>query len=131
MADEVQKSVHRRQNNAEKTSLDMPEHIPSHKVPLELTQSDIYAGVTKYVGKLWGVDRRSKNKQKSSCKHMVSFLNFQVTGIICGVHNTDHFTIHVVHLWCFVLIKFNLQLKILSSYMETSTEGAQSGYHEL
>ena len=28
---------------------------------------------------------------------------------ICGVHNTDHFTIKVFHLWCFVLIKFNLQ----------------------
>ena len=58
-------------------------------------------------------------------------LSFQVTGIICGVHNTDHFTIQVVHLWCFVLIKFNLQLTVLSSYTETSTEGAQNGYHEL
>ena len=59
------------------------------------------------------------------------FLSFQVIGIICGVHNTDHFTIQIVQLWCFVLIKFNLQLTILSSYMETSTEGAQNGYHEL
>ena len=58
------------------------------------------------------------------------FLSFQVTGIICGVHNTDHFTIQVVHLWCLVLIKFNLQLTILSSYTETST-GAQNSYHEL
>ena len=30
-----------------------------------------------------------------------------------------------------MLIKFNLQLTILSSYTETSTEGAQNGYHEL
>ena len=59
------------------------------------------------------------------------FLSFQVTGIICAVHNTDHFTIHVVHFWCFVLIKFNLQLTILSSYTETSTEGAHNAYHEL
>ena len=59
------------------------------------------------------------------------FLSFQDTGIICGVHNTDHFTIQVVHLWCYVLIKFNLQLTILSSYTETSTEGAQNGYYEL
>ena len=59
------------------------------------------------------------------------FLSFPVTGIICGVHNTDHFTIQVVHLWCFVLIKFNLQLTIFSSYTETFTEGAQNGYHEL
>ena len=59
------------------------------------------------------------------------FLSFQVTGIICGVHNTDHFTIQVVHLWCFVLTKFNLQLTILSSYTEASIEGAQNGYHEL
>ena len=59
------------------------------------------------------------------------FLSFQVTGIICGVHNTDHFTIQVVHLWCFLLMKFNLKLTILSSYTETSTEGAQNGYHEL
>ena len=59
------------------------------------------------------------------------FLSFQVTGIICGVHNTDHFTIQVVHLWCFVLIEFNLQLTILSSYTETSTEGAKNGYREL
>ena len=56
------------------------------------------------------------------------FLSFQVTGIICGVHNTDQFTIQVVHLWCFVLIKFNLQLTILSSYTETPTEGAQNGH---
>ena len=27
------------------------------------------------------------------------FLSFQVIGIIYGVHNTDHFTIQVVHLW--------------------------------
>ena len=59
------------------------------------------------------------------------FLSFQVTGIICGVHNTDHFTIQVVHLWCFVLMKFNLQLTILSSYTEIYTEGAQNCYHEL
>ena len=59
------------------------------------------------------------------------FLSFQVTGIICGVHSTGHFTIQVVHLVCFVLIKFNLKLTILSSYTETSTEGAQNGYHEL
>ena len=59
------------------------------------------------------------------------FLSFQVTGIICGVHNTDHFTIQVLHLWCFVLIKFNLQLTIFSSYTETSTEIAQNDYHEL
>ena len=56
-------------------------------------------------------------------------LSFQVTSIICGAHNTDHFTIQVVHLWCFVLIKFNLQLTILPSYTEISTEGVQNGYH--
>ena len=48
-----------------------------------------------------------------------------------AISNLDHFTVQVVHLWCFVLIKFNLQLTILPSYAETSTEGAQNGYHEM
>ena len=87
--------------------------------------------VTKYVGKLWGIDRGPKNKQKIHVNIWSILLSLQVTGIICGVHNTDHFTIQVVHLWCFVLIKFNLHLTILSSYTETSTEGAQNGYLEL
>ena len=72
-----------------------------------------------------------KTSKKVHVNIWLFFLSFQVTGIICGVHNTDHFTIQVVHLRCFVLIKFNLQLTILSSYTETSTEGAQNGYHEL
>ena len=85
-----------------------------------------------FVGKFWGIDRRPKTSKKLHGGNMWSiFLSFQVTGIICGVHNTEHFTIQVVHLWCFVLIKFNLQPRILSSYTETSTEGAQNGYHEL
>ena len=36
VTDEVQKLVHRWQQKAEKMLLDMPEHIPSHKVLLEV-----------------------------------------------------------------------------------------------
>ena len=42
VAHEVQKLVQRWQHNAEKGFLDMPEHIPSHHVPPELIQSDVY-----------------------------------------------------------------------------------------
>ena len=45
--------------------------------------------VTKYVGKLWGIDRRRKNKQKVHVNIWSIFLSFQITGIICSVHNTD------------------------------------------
>ena len=54
-----------------------------------------------------------KTREKVHVNIWSIFLSLQVTGIICGVHNTDHFTIQVGHLWCFVLIKFNLQLAIL------------------
>ena len=84
---------------------------------------------------MWGSSGELIEDLKTSKKVHVDiwsiFLSFQVTGIICGVHDTDHFTIQVVHLWCFVLISFNLQLTILSSYTETSTEDAENGYHEL
>ena len=79
---------------------------------------------------MWEISGELIDDLKTSKKVHVNIwsilLSFQVTGIICGVHNTDHFIIQVVHLWCFVLIKFNLQLTILSSY--TSTEGAQNCY---
>ena len=88
-------------------------------------------GVTKYVGKLWGIDKNLKTSKKVHVNIWSIFLSSKVTDVICGVHNTEHFTIQVVHLWCFVLLKFNLQLTILSSYTETSTEGPQKGYHEL
>ena len=34
------------------------------------------------MGELWGIDRLPINKQKSSFKHMVNLLRFQVIGII-------------------------------------------------
>ena len=65
------------------------------------------------------------------------FLSFQVTSIICGVHNTDHFTIQVVHLWCFVLIKFNflyffnfflLIWKTLQKVLKMATISCNAGF---
>ena len=84
---------------------------------------------------MWESSGELIEKPKTSKKVHVNIwsilLSFQGTGIICGVHNTDHFSIQVGYLWCFVLMKYNLQLTILSSYTETSTESAQNGYHGL
>ena len=42
VAQEVKRSVHRWQHNAEKALLDMPEHIPSCQVGWIIIESDIY-----------------------------------------------------------------------------------------
>ena len=54
-------------------------------------------GVTKYVWSSGELIEDLKTSKKVNVNIWYIFLSFQVTGIICGVHNTDHFTIQVVH----------------------------------
>ena len=78
----------------------------------------INTGCNKICGKLWGIEGRPKTSKEVHVNIWSIFLSFKVTGIICGVHNTDHFTIQVVHLKAIVYSTPIHNVEILSQRIE-------------